>query len=341
MAMERRIRVLTLGDMDADIDAALGARFDVVGAREATDVERDEAVRGIVTRGRTPIDAALMDRLPRLETIATISVGYDTIAVAEAVRRGIVVSHTPDVLNDEMADFTVGLLLATLRRLPAAERHLREGSWRGGADFPLSPSLRGRTVGIVGMGRIGTVIARRLEGFEVPIAYFARSPRATSPHAYHDDLLSLARAVDTLIVVLPGGAATRHAIDAAVLSALGPDGVLINVARGSVVDEAALIEALRRGDILAAGLDVFADEPRVPDALLALEQVVLLPHVGTATHHTRGRMGRLAVDNVVAWFDGRDIPTPIPECGGPRLPAPAVPNAPAVLNAPPVLNAPS
>ncbi len=315
--MNEPVRVLTLGDMDPDVDAALRARFELVGAADAGAVGRDEAVRAIVTRGRTPIDAGLMDRLPALETVATISVGYDSIDVAEAVRRGIVVSHTPDVLNDEMADFTVGLLLATLRRLPAAERHLRAGRWRGGEDFPLSPSLRGRTVGIVGMGRIGTVIARRLEGFDVPIAYFARSPRAASSHAYHDTLLSLARAVDTLIVVLPGGAATRHAIDAEILSALGPDGVLINVARGSVVDEAALTEALRRGDILAAGLDVFADEPRVPDALLALEQVVLLPHVGTATHHTRGRMGQLAVDNVAAWFDGGDVLTPIPECAGP------------------------
>ncbi len=316
MASNEPVRVLTLGDMDPDVDAALRARFELVEAADAAAVGRDETVRAIVTRGRTPIDAALLDRLPALETVATISVGYDSIDVAEALRRGIVVSHTPDVLNDEMADFTVGLLLATLRRLPAAERHLREGRWRGGQDFPLSPSLRGRTIGIVGMGRIGTVIARRLEGFDVPISYFARSPRETSSHAYHDSLLSLARAVDTLIVVLPGGPATRHAIDAAILSALGPDGVLINVARGSVVDEAALIEALRRGDILAAGLDVFADEPRVPDALLALDQVVLLPHVGTATHHTRGRMGQLAVDNVAAWFNGRDVLTPIPECAG-------------------------
>ncbi len=314
--MSEPVRVLTLGDMGADEEAALRARFDLVAATDAASVGRDEVVRGIVTRGRTPIDAALMDRLSGLETIATISVGYDSIAVAEAVRRGIVVSHTPDVLNDEMADFTVGLLLATLRRLPAAERHLRAGRWRDGAEFPYSPSLRGRTVGIAGMGRIGAVIAHRLSAFDVPIAYFARTRRETSPHTYHDSLLSLAAACDTLIVVLPGGAATRHAINAEILSALGPDGVLINVARGSVVDEAALIEALQRGDILAAGLDVFADEPRVPDAMLALEQVVLLPHVGTATHHTRGRMGQLAIDNVIAWFEGGDILTPIPECAG-------------------------
>ena len=312
--MTGRIRVLTLGDMGADEQTALRAQFELVAATDASAVGRDEAVRGIVTRGRTPIDANLMDRLPNLETVATISVGYDSIDVAEAVRRGIVVSHTPDVLNDEMADFSIGLLLATLRRFPAAERHLRAGRWRDGEEFAYSPSLRGRTVGIAGMGRIGGVIARRLEAFDVPIAYFARSPRPASPHTYHDSLLSLAHACDTLIVVLPGGAATRHAIDAEILRALGSDGVLINVARGSVVDEAALVEALQRGDILAAGLDVFADEPRVPDALLALEQVVLLPHVGTATHHTRGRMGQLAIDNVIAWFDGREILTPIPEC---------------------------
>jgi len=234
-----------------------------------------------------------------------------------AARRGIVVTNTPEVLNDEVADFAVALLLATVRRLPQADRFVRAGRWLQG-NFPLGPTLRDRTVGLVGMGRIGKRIAQRLSAFEVPIVYHSRTARPDVPYRHHPELLAMAKEVDILLAILPGGPATKGLIDAPVLAALGPDGILINVARGSVVDEPALVEALRSGTILAAGLDVFADEPRVPQALLELDNVVLLPHVGSATHHTRGLMGRLVVDNLLAWFDGRGPLTPVPETPWPR-----------------------
>jgi len=318
--MSRPVKILILGDMNPSIEETLADGFELLRDR-ALGLERILAdhgaeIRAIVTRGRSPISAQLMDRLPALELIVTVAVGYDSTDVAAAVRRGIVVTNTPDVLNDEMADFTIGLLLATVRRLPQADNHVRAGLWAGGQNFPLSASLRGRTIGIAGMGRIGTVIARRLEGFDVPVAYYARRQRPELRHAYHDDLLALVQAVDTLIVVLPGGGSTHKIIDAKILAALGPDGILINVARGSVIDEQALIAALQTGGILAAGLDVFACEPAVPEALLQMDQVVLLPHIGTATHHTRTVMAQLAVRNVVSWFDRKRALTPVPECAG-------------------------
>jgi lactate dehydrogenase-like 2-hydroxyacid dehydrogenase len=232
--------------------------------------------------------------------------------VAAAARRGIVVTNTPDVLNDEVADFAVALLLATVRRLPQADRFVREGRWLRG-NFPLGPTLRDRTIGLIGMGRIGKKIARRLAAFDVPIVYHSRTAQPEVPYRHYRDLRTMAKEVDTLVAIVPGGNATRHLVDAAVLEALGPRGIFINVARGSVVDEPALIDALRSGKILAAGLDVFADEPRVPQFLLELDNVVLVPHIGSATHHTRGLMGRVVVDNLRSWFAGRGALTPVPE----------------------------
>lgn len=314
---EKPEKILSLGEMDRGVAHALTKRFEVCSAEylglEAAIASVGPEVRAIVTRGRDRIGAELMGRLPRLELIANFGVGYDSIDVLAARQRGVMVTNTPNVLNDEMADFAVGLLLATVRRFPQADQHVRSGRWSRGETFPLSASLRGRTIGIAGMGRIGTVIARRLQGFDLPIAYFARHPRPTLPYMFHDDLHSLARAVDTLIVVLPGGPETRGIIDADILRALGCEGILINVARGSVVDEKALIEALRSGTILAAGLDVFEHEPDVPTTLLEMDQVVLLPHIGTATHHTRERMGDLLVRNVLSWFDGLGPITPVQE----------------------------
>jgi lactate dehydrogenase-like 2-hydroxyacid dehydrogenase len=216
------------------------------------------------------------------------------------------------VLDEEVADLTLGLLLATIRRLPQAERFLREGRWEAGA-FPLSPTLRGRRVGIVGLGNIGKAIARRLEGFDVAIAYHGRHPQPGIGYAYHPTLSGLAAASDVLIAIVPGGAETHHLIDAAVLAALGSDGVLINVARGSVVDEAALIAALCDGTILAAGLDVFDAEPHVPRALLDLPNAVLLPHLGSASVKTRDAMGRLVADNLIGWFEARRPLSPVSE----------------------------
>jgi lactate dehydrogenase-like 2-hydroxyacid dehydrogenase len=270
-------------------------------------------IRGLATSslyGR--VSDELLDRLPALEIIASFGVGYDHVDVASAVRRRVIVTHTPGVLDDEVADLTIGLLLATLRQIPQADRFLRDGHWRNGA-FPLSPTLRGRRVGILGLGAIGKAVARRLEGFDVPIAWHGRSPQPDMPYEYQPTLIGLARASDVLIAIVPGGADTRHLIDAEVLAALGPDGVLINVARGSVVDEAELIHALESGTILAAGLDVFEDEPRVPEALIAMPNVVLLPHIGSASTFTRAAMGRLVADNLVTWFASGQPVSPIPE----------------------------
>jgi hypothetical protein len=260
-----------------------------------------------------PIDNALLTRLPKLEIISSFGVGYDHIDAVAAAKRGIVVTHTPDVLTEEVADTAIGLLLCTVRELPQGERHVRAGKWPKG-NYPLSrATLRNRTVGLVGMGRIGLAIARRLEAFGVPIVYHTRQPRPELAYRHYPQLIDMARAVDTLVVIVPGGPATRNMIDTPVLEALGPDGILINVARGSVVDEGALIAALRERKIMAAGLDVFVKEPEVPKELLTMENVVLLPHLGSASVFTREKMDQLLVDNIRAWAAGKPPLTPVPE----------------------------
>jgi len=270
-------------------------------------------IRGVATStlyGR--MDATLFERLPNLEIVSSFGVGYDNVDVTEAAKRNVIVTNTPDVLNDEVADLTLGLLLATLRKIPQADRYLREGRWLK-ASFPLSDTLRERNVGIVGLGRIGKAIARRLEGFDVSIAYHGRTRQEGVAYAYHPTLIGLAEACDVLIVITPGGDATRHLVNADVLKALGPNGVLINVARGSVVDEQALIEALKSGTILTAGLDVYEDEPRVPQELIDMEHVVLLPHIASGSVHTRNAMGQLVADNLISWFEGRGPLTAVSE----------------------------
>ena len=317
-----RVPVLSLGGELAEVEEQLAPSFAVhraedPGSLEALLARQGAAIRAIVTRGRDRLDAAFLARLPALEIIGNYGVGYDSIDVQTAARRGIVVTNTPEVLNDEVADFAVALLLATVRQLPQADRFLRKGRWLK-ENFPLGPTLRDRTIGLVGMGRIGERIAKRLAAFEVPIVYHSRNRRAEVPWRHYSDLLAMAKDVDTLLAIVPGGPATKGLIGADVFAALGPKGIFVNVARGSVVDEPALIEALRSGTILAAGLDVFADEPRVPQALLELDNVVLLPHVGSATRHTRGRMGQLVVDNLRSWFEGRGPITPVRETPWPR-----------------------
>jgi lactate dehydrogenase-like 2-hydroxyacid dehydrogenase len=260
-----------------------------------------------------PINEALLARLARLEIIASFGVGYDHIDVAAAARRGIIVTHTPDVLTEEVADTALGLLLCTVRELPQAERYLRAGKWLEG-EYPLTKaSLRDRTVGLVGMGRIGRAIARRLEAFGVPVVYHSRQKRPELAYRHYPTLIEMARAVDILLVIVPGGPATRNLIDAEVLEALGPDGILINMARGSVVDEPALIAALEHKAIMAAGLDVFAKEPHVPKELIAMDNVVLFPHLGSASVFTRAKMDQLMVDNILAWAAGKPPLTPVPE----------------------------
>lgn len=268
------------------------------------------AVQAIASHG--VIDADLMAALPGLAIVANFGVGYDGVDTAYAAAHGIVVTNTPDVLNEEVADTTLALMLNAVRQLPAAERFLRAGRWTG-RPFPLTASLRGRTVGILGLGRIGKAVARRCEAFGLAVAYHGRRAQEGVSYLYFPTLLGLAAACDILVVIAPGGEETRHLVDATVLKALGPDGYLINVARGSVVDEAALIEALQAGTIAGAGLDVFADEPQVPQALIDLAHVVLLPHVGSASHHTRQAMGQLVIDNLRAWDAGQPPLTPVPE----------------------------
>ncbi len=313
---QQDVSILSLGEMGPGIAESLMADGFVVHAAPARPLAEILAahgadIRGVMTRGSVPVDAALLDRLPALEMVANFGVGYDSVDVAAAAARGVAVSNTPDVLNDEVADLTVGLLLATIRRLPQADRHARGGHWERGA-FALSGTLRGRTVGLLGMGRIGQAIARRIAAFDVPVVYHARRPVDGVSLRHYPTLLDMAEAVDTLVAIVPGGPATRHLINAAVLAALGPDGVVINVARGSVLDEDALVAALQSGRLHAAGLDVFADEPRIRPELLALENVVVIPHVGSATHHTRGRMAALVAENVRSWFAGRGLVTPVP-----------------------------
>lgn len=307
--------ILLLRKMHPLVEQTLESRFTVHRLEQAADPEamlRDVGpqIRALCVGGG--VDGALMDRLPRLELIANFGVGYDAVDAQAAAQRNVIVTNTPDVLTDEVADLAIGLVLATIRRLPQADRYLREGHWPK-APFPLTASLRGRRVGILGLGRIGRAIARRLEGFDVQIEYYGRSLQTGVPYAYHETPVSLAQAVHVLIVVAPGGAETKGLVNADVLTALGPEGILVNVARGSVVNEAALIDALKNRSILGAGLDVFENEPHVPADLAALDNTVLLPHVGSASEHTRTAMAQLVVDNVLSWFEGRGPITPVAE----------------------------
>jgi lactate dehydrogenase-like 2-hydroxyacid dehydrogenase len=275
-------------------------------------------VRALVRGGHASIDRAFIERCPALEIIASFGVGYDGIDTAAAAERGVIVTNTPDVLTEEVADTSLGLLLMTVRELSAAERHLRAGQWASSGPYPLSPSLRDRTVGIVGLGRIGMAIARRLDAMKVPVVYHSRRAVAGVPYRYYDNLRAMAADVDVLLVIVPGGAGTRHLIDRTVLEALGANGILISVGRGSTVDEAALIEALRNRTILSAGLDVFDKEPHVPAELMALPNAVLLPHVGSASVFTRNAMGQLVVDNLKSWFEEGKPLTPVAETPWPR-----------------------
>lgn len=268
-------------------------------------------IRGVASATR--IDKGFIDALPALEIIAHYGVGYDAVDAGHAAVRGVMVTNTPDVLTDEVADTAIGLLINTIRELPKAEAFMRAGEWRKD-DYPLSNlTLRERTVGIFGMGRIGQAVARRIKAFGLPVSYHNRRPVEGSSYAYHPTLIELASTVDTLISVAPGGASTHKAINADVLKALGRNGVFINIGRGSTVDEDALVAALRDGTIAAAGLDVFADEPNVPQALLDLPNATVLPHVGSASMHTRRAMGNLVADNLMAWFETGKARTPVPE----------------------------
>jgi len=259
------------------------------------------------------IDAAFLQRFPNLEQVSSFGVGYDHIDAKWAGQHGIVVTNTPEVLNEEVADTALGLLLCTVREFPQSDRYVRAGKWVQ-AQYPLAKAtLRNRTVGMVGMGRIGKAIARRLEAFGVPVVYHSRNPQAGVAYKYYPKLIDMARDVDTLMVIVPGGAATANMINAEVLKALGSQGIVINMARGSVVDEQALIQALKDRTIYSAGLDVVLKEPHVPQELIDMDHVVLFPHLGSSTEVTRAAMDQLVVDNILAWAAGNPPLTPVAE----------------------------
>lgn len=311
--------VLLAGRVHPRVRERAEAEFNAVSIETAdVGLVKDEMrarIRGIAAA--TAISSDFIDALPNLEVIANFGVGYDSVDAAHAATRKVMVTNTPDVLSDEVADTTVGLLLNTLRELPKAEAYLRAGRWVADGAYPLtSLTLRGRTAGIFGLGRIGLAIARRLEAFGLPIHYHTRTKRSDVAYTWHANLIDLASAVDTLIVVVPGGAATENAVNSEILSALGPQGVLISVGRGSTIDEPALIAALTDRTIAAAGLDVFAHEPNVPQALMDLPNACLLPHVASASVATRNGMADLVVDNLGEWLAGRAALTPVPECTG-------------------------
>jgi lactate dehydrogenase-like 2-hydroxyacid dehydrogenase len=313
------IHILTASRLPPLYMQALTAAWQIHDRLHETDPAALDAIapriRAIAAAGESKVPGALMARLSALEIVSVMGVGYDGVDVAAAKARGVKVTHTPDVLNDEVADTAIGLMLCAARQLPAADRYVRSGKWLEG-PMPLARKMSGARLGIVGMGRIGKTIAGRALAFGMSIAYTARSAKADVPYRYEPDIVALARESDFLVVITPGGAGTRKLVNAEVLAALGNKGILVNVARGSVVDEAALVAALVSGTLGGAALDVFEDEPRVPQALIDLPHVVLAPHIGSATRETRQAMADLAMNNLRAHFAGKPVLTMVPELRG-------------------------
>ena len=309
------VEILSVGPISEESLAAMQREFSVHVLWQATDKDAlfagvRERVRGIQCFGPFGANAKFIASLPRLEIIANVGVGVDAIDLAAARERGIIVTNTPDVLNECVADLALGLTIASLRKIPLGDRYVRAGSWLKGV-FPLARNVGGKTMGILGYGRIGKAIAKRAQAFGMRIAYHGRKPQPGVGHKYYDKLVDMARDCDVLMVICPGGEATRHLVNAEVLEALGPEGTLVNVARGSVVDEDALVQALTSGKLGAAALDVFAREPQVPQALFAMDNVILQPHVGSSTEETRKAMGDLAVENLRAHFSAKPVLTPV------------------------------
>jgi lactate dehydrogenase-like 2-hydroxyacid dehydrogenase len=281
-----------------------------VADRAATLKEAAPKVRGLAHTGHSLVDAALMDALPKLEIIANFGVGVDQIDLEAAKKRGIIVTNTAGALNECVADCAMGLVLNTLRRLPQAGVYLRAGEWKSKGTFPLGTSLGGKTLGILGLGRIGEAIAKRAQAFGMKIRYHNRNKKDV-PYAYDGDAVTLAKNSDVLLVITPGGPETDKLVNATVLDALGPQGYLVNVARGSVVDEKVLLRYLQEKKIAGAGLDVFEDEPNVPPEFFALDNAVLTPHVASGTHETRTAMGNLQIENLHLHFAGKPVKTPV------------------------------
>ena len=314
-----KIDLLIYGPMRPILENGFSDQYVVHSAETRADLERltpdtVAKLRGMAVTYHTVVaNKESLARFPKLEIVSSFGVGYDHVDAAYARDHNIMVTNTPDVLTEEVADVAMGLLIATLREFVKADRYVRSGLWQT-QNYPLSVgSLRDRKIGIVGMGRIGQAIARRLEASRVPVYYHSRKPASGVSYKHYGDLIEMAKAVDTLIVIVPSGVSTTKMINADVMKALGPRGVIINVARGSVLDEQALAAALKSGTILAAGLDVFDKEPHVPDELKAMQNVVLLPHIGSASVVTRNAMDQLVVDNLKAWFAGKPVLTPVAE----------------------------
>jgi hydroxypyruvate reductase len=307
--------IVIIGPMYPACEARLEREFTVHRLYEAPDQEAflrgvADRARGVALYALHGCPAPVIEALPRLEIIGCMGIGVDKIDLACAKSRGVRVTNTPDVVTDDTADIALALMLATERRIAEADRFVRRGEWLKG-DHPLGRTLRGRKVGIVALGRIGQAIAKRCEAFGMEIAYYGPRRKNEVVYPYFADPVALADWAEILIVAAPGGEATRHLVSRAVIEALGPEGTLINIARGSVVDEMALVEALDTGRLGRAGLDVYTSEPNVPEALFAMDNVVLSPHTGSATHDTRGAMGDLTVDNLLAHFAGKPLLTPV------------------------------
>ncbi|RMD94460.1 MAG: 2-hydroxyacid dehydrogenase [Alphaproteobacteria bacterium] len=318
MAGKKKPGLLVIGDVTDRMMKRFRAEFTVFELfgqpdREAFLAEHAAEIEAVATDGHWGIEPDLMAALPNLRIIASYGVGYDAIDAEAAAARGIVVTHTPDVLNDEVANTAILLWLAVARRLVVMDDWARSGRWEREGAAPLTHSVQGRRVGVLGLGRIGATIARRAEAFDARVSYHSRAPKDV-PWSYCATPVELARAVEVLFVITPGGAATRHLVNAEVIEALGPEGILVNVSRGSVVDEAALVSALERGALGGAGLDVFENEPHIPEALKKMENVVLTPHIGSATVETRQAMGDLVCDNLSSFFRDGTVLTPVPEC---------------------------
>ncbi|WP_341520017.1 2-hydroxyacid dehydrogenase [Pseudomonas sp. G.S.17] len=304
--------VLKIARLPELLNERLYAQYEVIDATEnPADLPASAlGVRALLANGESRVSRELIEKLPELEIIVVFGVGYDGVDVQAARERGIRVTHTPDVLTDDVADFAMALLLGIGRRTADADRFVRTGAWSDG-PFPFTRKVSGARLGIIGLGRIGKAIARRAAGFDMRIAYTGRKPQDV-PYDFFASVVELAAAVDFLVIAVGGGEQTLHLVDTEVLDALGPQGILINVGRGSVINEGALAAALRDKRIYAAGLDVFENEPQVHPDLLGLDNVLLAPHMASATQDTRQAMADLTLSNLAAYFAGEALPTPIP-----------------------------